>query len=93
METFVGSLDPMTIIFILVAGLTAAFIDSTVGGGGLISTPALLSLGLPVPYALGTNKVAASKGALTSVISFWRAGKIKKAALALMPLSFIGSAL
>ena len=93
MENFVGSLDPMTIIFIIVAGFISAFIDSTVGGGGLISTPALLSLGLPVPYALGTNKVAASTGALTSVISFWRAGKIKKAALALMPLSFIGSAL
>ena len=93
MENFVGSLDPMTIAFIIVAGFISAFIDSTVGGGGLISTPALLSLGLPVPYALGTNKVAASTGALTSVISFWRAGKIKKAALALMPLSFIGSAL
>ena len=32
-------------------------------------------------------------GALTSVISFWRAGKIKKAAFYLMPLSFLGSAL
>ena len=55
----------------------ASFIDSTVGGGGLISTPALLSLGLPVPYALGTNKLAAFIGCFTSVISFWRAGKIK----------------
>lgn len=93
MENFVGALDLGTVLFLIVAGFISAFIDSTVGGGGLISTPALLSLGLPVPYALGTNKVAASVGSLTSVISFWRAGKIKKAALALMPLSFIGSAL
>lgn len=92
-ENFVGALDLGTVLFLIVAGFISAFIDSTVGGGGLISTPALLSLGLPVPYALGTNKVAASVGSLTSVISFWRAGKIKKAALALMPLSFIGSAL
>lgn len=92
MENFVGALDLGTVLFLIVAGFISAFIDSTVGGGGLISTPALLSLGLPVPYALGTNKVAASVGSLTSVISFWRAGKIKKAALALMPLSFIGSA-
>ena len=84
MENLLGSLDPVTILFLVVAGFISAFIDSTVGGGGLISTPALLSLGLPVPYALGTNKVAASVGAFTSVISFWRAGKIKKAALALM---------
>ncbi|WP_293728603.1 TSUP family transporter [uncultured Phascolarctobacterium sp.] len=93
MENFAGALDLGTVLFLIVAGFISAFIDSTVGGGGLISTPALLSLGLPVPYALGTNKVAASVGSLTSVISFWRAGKIKKAALALTPLSFIGSAL
>lgn len=93
MENFTASLDTVTVVFLIVAGFISAFIDSTVGGGGLISTPALLSLGLPVPYALGTNKVAASMGCLTSVISFWRAGKIKKMAFALMPLSFLGSAL
>lgn len=93
MENFLANLDPGTVAFLVIAGFISAFIDSTVGGGGLISTPSLLSLGLPVPYALGTNKVAASIGCLTSVISFWRAGKIKKAALVLMPLSFIGSAL
>ena len=93
MENFAANLDPTTVAFLIIAGFISAFIDSTVGGGGLISTPALLSLGLPVPYALGTNKVAASIGCLTSVVSFWRAGKIKKAALTLMPLSFIGSAI
>ncbi len=93
MENITASLETLTVVFLIVAGFISAFIDSTVGGGGLISTPALLSLGLPVPYALGTNKVAASMGCLTSVISFWRAGKIKKAAFALMPLSFLGSAL
>lgn len=92
METFVANLDTTTVIFLIVSGFIASFIDSTVGGGGLISTPALLSLGLPVPYALGTNKLAASIGCFTSVLSFWRAGKIKKAAFTLMPLSFIGSA-
>lgn len=93
MEIFTADLDILTIIYLVVSGFIASFIDSTVGGGGLISTPALLSLGMPVPYALGTNKMAASMGSLASVLSFWRAGKIKKAALALMPLSFIGSAL
>jgi len=93
LETFVANLDATTVIFLIVSGFIASFIDSTVGGGGLISTPALLSLGLPVPYALGTNKLAASIGCFTSVLSFWRAGKIKKAAFTLMPLSFIGSAL
>lgn len=87
-------LDPGTIAFLLISGFIASFIDSTVGGGGLISTPALLALGLPVNFALGTNKLAASMGSLMSVFSFWRAGKInKKIAMTLMPLSFIGSAI
>ena len=50
-------LDPSTIAFLLLAGFIAAFIDSTVGGGGLISTPALLALGLPVNFALGAYVV------------------------------------
>ena len=93
MGEYTATLDPWTIGFLIVSGFIASFIDSTVGGGGLISTPALLSMGMPVPMALGTNKLAASMGSLTSVVSFWMAGKIrKKAALSLMPLSFAGSA-
>lgn len=94
MEEFAASLDIFKIAFLAVSGFIAAFIDSTVGGGGLISTPALLSMGLPVSYALGTNKVAAASGSLMSMISFWKAGKInRKLALGLMPIAFIGSAL
>lgn len=91
MESALGNLDAATVAFLVVVGFVACFIDSTVGGGGLISTPALLSMGLPVPFALGTNKLGSSMGSLMSVIAFWRAGKIKKAALCLMPLSVIGS--
>ncbi|MBS3369209.1 TSUP family transporter, partial [Staphylococcus aureus] len=54
----------------------AAFIDSVVGGGGLISTPALLAIGLPPSVALGTNKLASSFGSLTSAIKFIRSGKV-----------------
>ena len=87
-------LDPLVLCFLVVAGFVASFIDSTVGGGGLISTPALLATGMPVPFALGTNKVAAMLGSFTSVVTFWRAGNINKhLVLRLMPLSFCGSAL
>ncbi|MFL0365576.1 sulfite exporter TauE/SafE family protein [Pseudobacillus sp. 179-B 2D1 NHS] len=78
--------------FLMVAGFAAAFIDSVVGGGGLISIPALLFTGLPPSIALGTNKLAATMGALTSTISFLRSGKVKKQlVLKLLPLSIIGS--
>ena len=63
------------IIIIILFGFIAAFIDSVVGGG-LISTPALLAIGLPPSVALGTNKLASSFGSLTSAIKFIRSGKV-----------------
>lgn len=38
-------------------GLAAGFVDSIAGGGGLITLPVLLAVGLPPPHALGTNKL------------------------------------
>lgn len=78
--------------FLIICGFAAAFIDSAVGGGGLISIPALLFTGLPPSMALGTNKLAATMGSLTSTISFLNSGKVnKKLVLKLIPLSIIGS--
>ena len=86
------NLDLFNIVLFVATGFVAAFIDSTVGGGGLISVPALLTSGLPVRKALRTNKLAASMGAVTSVISFWRSGNInKKLVISLVPMSMIGS--
>lgn len=55
----------------------AGFIDSVVGGGGLIQIPALL-INLPdypLPTLFGTNKIAALSG--TSVAAFQYAQRIK----------------
>jgi len=87
-------LDINTLAFLLFFGFMASFIDSVVGGGGLISVPALLWTGLPPVTALGTNKGAAVLGALTSFITFVRSGKVDGYLMRrLFPLSFIGSAL
>ena len=64
-----------TILLLLTAGFIAAFIDSTVGGGGLISLPTML-LFLPPNLALGTNKLASTICSLTSSYSFFRSGKV-----------------
>ncbi len=80
------------IIFLMGAGFIAAFIDSIVGGGGLISLPALLLAGLPPGLAIGTNKLGGTASSLSSTISFLRSGKIHlKLALSLFPFAFIGS--
>lgn len=66
------SLDAVLLLFL--AGLGAGFIDSIAGGGGLISLPALLSIGLPPHLALGTNKMQSTWGTLMAVRRYMKAG-------------------
>ncbi|PZE20706.1 sulfite exporter TauE/SafE family protein [Paenibacillus xerothermodurans] len=81
-------------LFLIAAGFVAAFIDSVVGGGGLISVPALMLTGLPPAMVLGTNKLGSTFSSLTSTLSFLVSGKISaKLVLALFPLSFVGAVL
>ncbi len=85
-------LDPSLLLILLVFGFLAAFIDSVVGGGGLIALPALLFTGLPPAAAVATNKLAGTVGSLTSTIMFYRSGKLDiKSVYKLFPLTFIGS--
>ena len=46
--------------------LIAGWIDSIAGGGGLITIPVLLGVGLPPQMVLGTNKFQASFGSFTA---------------------------
>ena len=85
-------LDPQLIAILFFFGFLAAFIDSVVGGGGLISLPALLFTGLSPSAAVATNKLAGTMGSLTSTITFYRSGKIDlKSVMKFFPLTFIGS--
>ena len=73
-------------------GFVAAFIDSVVGGGGLISVPTLMWAGLPMLNVLGTNKVASCMGAAAGFLTYLRGGTIDKRIMRVMfPLAFIGS--
>ena len=85
-------IDPSVILFLFALGLFAAFIDSVVGGGGLIMLPGLLFLGVPPTNALATNKFAGSVGSFTSTVMFYRSGKINlKEVGKWFPLTFFGS--
>ena len=75
-------------------GFIAAFIDSVVGGGGLISVPTLMWAGLPMLNVLGTNKIASCMGACAGFLTYLRSGTIDKKIMRVMfPLSFVGSVL
>lgn len=85
-------LDPSLLFILVVFGFLAAFIDSVVGGGGLIALPALLFTGLTPAAAVATNKLAGTIGSLTSTVMFYRSGELNlKSVYKLFPLTFIGS--
>jgi uncharacterized membrane protein YfcA len=57
-------------------GLLAGTVDAVAGGGGLISVPVLLSVGIPPHSALGTNKFQSSIGTAIATWSYHRHGLI-----------------
>jgi uncharacterized membrane protein YfcA len=82
------------LLFLIVIGSLAAFVDAVVGGGGLIAMPALLFTGMSPQMALGTNKLSGTMGSLTSMLSFLKHGQInKRLVFTLFPLAFGGSVL
>ncbi len=63
----------------MLAALLAGFIDAAVGGGGLITVPALmlaLPAGTSLPVLLGTNKVVAVAGSTMAAGRFLRSGTL-----------------
>ena len=55
----------------------AGFVDSVAGGGGLISLPAYLLVGLPAHTAAGTNKVVACIGTTFAAGKYIRSGNVR----------------
>jgi hypothetical protein len=70
-------LDPLTLAILAAVGLLAGFVDAIAGGGGLISLPALLSVGLPPVGALAANKAQSSIGTTIAAITYWRRGFVE----------------
>lgn len=58
------------------ASFAAGAIDAIAGGGGLITVPTLLSLGLPPHLALGTNKAQSAFGTAAAARTYLRGGHI-----------------
>jgi uncharacterized membrane protein YfcA len=72
----------------------AGIVDSLAGGGGLITLPAYLAIGLPPHLLLGTNKLASSIGTVVSAARFH--ARLKFSLTGFLPVlitGLIGSAL
>ncbi|MBO9540565.1 TSUP family transporter [bacterium] len=72
----------------------AGFVDAIAGGGGVITLPTLLMMGLSPGQAVATNKLLAVFGSTSSALAFWRKGAVDKALLIrIAPLALLGSGL
>lgn len=63
--------------FLILASFFAGFVDSIAGGGGLITVPSFLAVGIPPHLALGTNKLQSTFGALTASYHYTKSGLVK----------------
>ncbi len=68
-----------TLALLFAVAVLAGCIDAIAGGGGLLTIPALLSAGLPLPVAFATNKLQGTAGSLSSSIHFIRTRAVNPA--------------
>jgi uncharacterized membrane protein YfcA len=79
-------------LFLILAGFAAGFIDAIVGGAGLISLPALLALGLPPHLAMGSTKPIGISTAIAGSLKYIHSKSVKWEGMKLaIPLAFIGA--
>jgi uncharacterized protein len=58
------------ILLSILVGMVTGIVNATAGGGGLLSLPFILALGVNPVIAMGTNKFQSTIGALTSITYF-----------------------
>lgn len=85
-------LSTAQVALLCAAALCAGTVDAISGGGGLITVPVLLAVGLPPHLALGTNKGQSTFGSFAAILRYRHAGLIDwKTARISFPLGIVGS--
>ncbi|WP_369404792.1 TSUP family transporter [Piscibacillus salipiscarius] len=81
----------MEFILIYFIGVLATTLGTLAGGGGLISLPSMLALGVPVHSAIGANKVSNTISSLQGFLLVYRQkGVTIKEGLKIIPISLAG---
>lgn len=66
---------PWWVVLLVCFGVfCASFMDAIGGGGGIISLPSYLLAGLPMHFALGTNKLSSCIGTVASTVRYIKNG-------------------
>lgn len=69
-------LDLTLSLLLFACGLLAGAVDAIAGGGGLITLPLLITIGLPPHIALGTNKLQSTIGTFAATYYYFKNGLI-----------------
>lgn len=84
----------LPLVLLCGVAFAAGVIDAIAGGGGLLTVPSLLLVTGTPRLALGTNKGQSVFGALTSLVSYHRAGRVNTSrALPSFVAALVGSLL
>ena len=79
-------------VVIFIVGLAAGFLSATVGGGGMLAIPALLSLGFSPQSAVAVNAVGDMGAFMSATTQYWKSKKIDwNMAIPLAVIAIIGS--
>ena len=72
----VQDLTVQMVVIVVIGVFFASFMDAIAGGGGIISVPTYLLAGLPMHFALGTNKFSSSIGTAFSTGRYIKNGYV-----------------
>ncbi|NLG14130.1 MAG: TSUP family transporter [Lentisphaerae bacterium] len=89
-----GEVSFLGVMLVCVLCGLAGFVDAIAGGGGLISLPAYMIVGLPAQVAAGSNKLSACLGSSIAIVKYGRSGAIRwREALIGLVLALVGGGL
>ncbi|MBT4540263.1 sulfite exporter TauE/SafE family protein [Candidatus Woesearchaeota archaeon] len=88
-------MDVLTLIFVFIVGFLGSFLGNMIGGGGgLITVPGMIMLGIPPQVVVATKKLGTFGSSLPSIYLFSKAKKIvTELTIPLAIGSLIGSAI
>ena len=72
----VQDLTVQMVVIVVIGVFLASFMDAIAGGGGIISVPTYLLAGLPMHFALGTNKFSSAIGTAFSTGRYVKSGYV-----------------
>lgn len=81
----------VTFLLLVALGMVSAFIGTLAGGGGIITLPAMMLVGIPIQVGIATNKFSSGVASFTSILYLLKNRLFTiKALIAIVMIAFFG---